>query len=45
VLGQNADAAAETQNQLVGLIGLLTLAGVTAAEAGLAVKKVRAALN
>jgi hypothetical protein len=41
VLGQNPDAAAETQNQLLGLIGLLTLAGVTATEAGLAVKKVR----
>jgi hypothetical protein len=41
VLGQNADGAAEAQNQLVGLIGLLALAGVTATEAGLAVKKVR----
>jgi hypothetical protein len=41
VLGQNADPSAEAQNQLVGLIGLLLLAGVTAAEAGLAVKKVR----
>ena len=41
VLAQNADAAAETQNQLVGLIGLLVLAGVTATEAGLAVKRVR----
>lgn len=41
VLGQNADAAAESQNQLVGLIGLLALAAVTATEAGLAVKKVR----
>jgi hypothetical protein len=41
VLGQNADAAAEAQNQLVGLIGLLLLAGVTATEAGLAVKAVR----
>lgn len=41
VLGQNADVAAEAQNQLVGLIGLLVLAGVTAAEAGLAVKRVR----
>ncbi len=41
VLGQTADAAAETQNQLVGLIGLLLLAGVTATEAGLAVKAVR----
>jgi len=41
VLAQNADAAAEAQNQLVGLIGLLVLAGVTATEAGLAVKSVR----
>jgi hypothetical protein len=41
VLGQNADAAAEVQNQLVGLIGLLALAAVTATEAGLAVKRVR----
>lgn len=41
VLAQNADAAAETQSQLVGLIGLLLLAGVTATEAGLAVKRVR----
>jgi hypothetical protein len=40
-LGQNVDAAAEAQNQLVGLIGLLVLAAVTATEAGLAVKKVR----
>lgn len=41
VLAQNADAVAEPQNRLVGLIGLLLLAGVTAAEAGLAVNKVR----
>jgi hypothetical protein len=41
VLGQNADVTAEAQNQLVGLIGLLVLAGVTATEAGLAVKRVR----
>ena len=40
-LAQNTDAAAEAQNQLVGLIGLLSLATVTAAEAGLAVKAVR----
>jgi hypothetical protein len=40
-LAQNADAAAESQNQLVGLIGLLLLAAVTATEAGLAVNKVR----
>ena len=41
VLGQNADPTAEAQNQLVGLIGLLLLAGGTATEAGLAVKNVR----
>jgi hypothetical protein len=41
VLGQNADAAADAQNKLVGLIGLLLLAAGTATEAGMAVKKVR----
>lgn len=41
VLGQQSDAADDPRNQLVGLIGLLTLAAVTAAEAGLAVKRVR----
>ena len=41
VLAQDADAAAEAQNQLVGLIGLLVLAGVTATEAGLELKRVR----
>lgn len=41
VLAQNTDVAGEAQNQLVGLIGLLVLAAVTATEAGLAVKKVR----
>ncbi|MEB3242347.1 MAG: hypothetical protein VKO44_01790 [Cyanobacteriota bacterium] len=41
VLAQGADAASEAQNQLVGLIGLLVLALVTALEAGLAVKRVR----
>jgi peptidoglycan/LPS O-acetylase OafA/YrhL len=41
VLGQDADPASQTQNQLVGLVGLLLLAGVTAAEAGLAVKRAR----
>ena len=41
LLGQNADAAAEAQTQLVGLIGLLVLAAVTATEAGLAVQRVR----
>jgi hypothetical protein len=41
LLAQQADAAAEAQNQLVGLIGLLVLAGITATEAGLAVQRVR----
>jgi hypothetical protein len=41
LLGQNAEPSAEAQNQLIGLIGLLVLAAVTAAEAGLAVKRVR----
>jgi hypothetical protein len=41
LLAQNADGAAEAQNQLVGLVGLLVLAGVTATEAGLAVKNAR----
>jgi len=40
-LARQADAAAEAQNQLVGLIGLLALAAVTATEAGLAVKRAR----
>jgi len=42
VLGRGADPASPGQNQLVGLAGLLLLAGVTAAEAGIAVKRVRA---
>ena len=41
LLGRGADADAEAINQLVGLLGLLVLAGITAAEAGLAVKQVR----
>lgn len=41
VLARNADAAAEAQNQLMGLLGLLALAAVTAAEAGLAVRRAR----
>ncbi len=40
-LAQGAATDAERQNQLVGLIGLLLLAVITAAEAGLAVKRVR----
>lgn len=45
VLAQDADAAAEAQNQLVGLIGLLVLAGVTATEAVLTLKQVRQSLS
>ncbi|QNJ20412.1 putative conserved membrane protein [Synechococcus sp. A18-25c] len=41
VLGQNAAPDFEIRNQWVGLLGLIALAGVTAAEAGLAVKRVR----
>jgi hypothetical protein len=41
VLAQNSATAAEPQNQVVGLIGLIVLAAVTSAEAGLAVKAVR----
>ncbi len=40
-LAQGADPAAEAQNQLIGLVGLLLLAAVTSTEAGLAVKRVR----
>ena len=43
VLRQDAGAAEELQNQLVGLGGLVTLSGGTAVEAGLAVKKDRSA--
>ena len=45
VLGHDAEPAAEAQNQLVDLIGLLLLSGGTATEAGLAVKQVRDQLN
>jgi hypothetical protein len=41
VLGQTAEATATAESQVVGLVGLLVLAAVTAAEAGLAVKRVR----
>ena len=42
-LGQDAGAAEELQNQLVGLGALAALAAGTAVEAGLAVKKARSA--
>lgn len=41
VLGQNAAAGDESRTSVVGLLGLLVLAAVTAAEAGLAVKGAR----
>jgi hypothetical protein len=41
LLGQDAEPDQLAQNQLLGLAGLLLLAGVTAVEAGLAVKRVR----
>ena len=43
VLGQDAGASEELQNQLIGLGGLVALAAGTAVEAGLAVKKARVA--
>ena len=39
VLGQDAEAAVELKNQLIGLGGLASLSAGTAIEAGLAVKK------
>ena len=41
VLGQDAEAAKELQNQLIGLAGLVALVAGTAVEAGLAAKKSR----
>ena len=41
VLGQAAEGAEEIQNQLIGLLGLVTLAAGTSVEAGLAAKKSR----
>ena len=41
VLGQGAEAAEQTQNQLIGLLGLVALAIGTAIEAGLAAKQSR----
>ena len=43
VLGQDAGAVEELQNQLVGLGGIVALTAGTAVEAGLAVKRARAA--
>ena len=41
ILAPQAEASIEAQNQLIGLIGLLILAAITATEAGLAVRKTR----
>ena len=41
LLERNGDGVPDPRNQLVGLVGLLVLAGVSALEAGLAVKRVR----
>ena len=41
VLGQDAEAALEPRNQLIGLGGLATISAGTTVEAGLAVKKAR----
>lgn len=43
--GLDNSSVEDVSNQLIGLIGLLLLAIVTATEAGLAVKRVRARLN
>ena len=43
VLGQDAEAAVELKNQIIGLCGLAALSSGTAIEAGLAVKKARSA--
>lgn len=42
-LGQDAEAAEELENQIIGLSGLVALAAGTAVEAGLAAKKARSA--
>ncbi len=44
-LGGGASGTEDPQNQLIGLLGLVLLSGVTASEAGLAVKRVREQLN
>jgi uncharacterized membrane protein YhaH (DUF805 family) len=45
VLGQGAEGAAEQQNQLIGLGGLLVVAAVTATEAALAVRRLHKSEN
>ncbi|MAS27830.1 MAG: hypothetical protein CBD47_03480 [Synechococcus sp. TMED187] len=44
-LSANAAAGTDPDNQLLGLLGLLLLSGITATEAGLCVKRVRACLD
>ena len=44
-LGGGADGVENPQNQLIGLLGLVLLSGITASEAGLAVKRVRERLG
>ena len=44
-LGRNGSGAEDPQNQLIGLLGLVLLSGITASEAGLAVKRVRERLD
>jgi hypothetical protein len=41
VLSRGADGAKEQHNQLIGLIGFLVLAAVSALEAGVAVRRAR----
>ena len=43
-VGDGASAEAALQNQLIGLIGLVLLSAITATEAGLTLKRVRAEL-
>ena len=44
-LSANTAAGTDPDNQLLGLLGLLLLSGITATEAGLSVKRVRACLD
>ena len=44
-LGGGLNGNEDPQNQLIGLLGLVLLSGITASEAGLAVKRVRKELT
>ena len=44
-LGGGLNGNEDPQNQLIGLLGLVLLSGITASEAGLAVKRVREQLT